>query len=198
MASFKGLNGAPAWSPDGLNLALALSKDGNTEIYIRTLKSGKMRRLTYHKAIDTEPAWTPNGEEIIFTSDRGGHNRPQLYAIPSAGGKTKRIRISPRGTYNSHPTISPDGKLLAMVHGENGKYHIGLIDMDDGILQVMTQTWLDESPTFSPNGNMIIYATHDKNQGILSVVSVDGKAKNRLMFKNGEVREPAWAPYYSN
>jgi len=187
----KGLNGAPAWSPDGKSLAVSLSKDGNPEIYVIDLRSKKLRRLTRHWAIDTEPTWTPDGRTIIFTSDRGG--RPQLYQVSSMGGKAKRLTFE--GKYNAKATVSQDGKKLAMIHRVDGKYQVAVMDLDSGNLRVLTDGTLDESPSFAPNGSMIIYATSSGNRGILKAVSVDGGIHQRLTVPEGDVREPAWSPF---
>ncbi len=191
VAAHKGLNGAPAWSPDGKSLALTLSKDGNPEIYVIDLASKKSRRLTRHWAIDTEATWTPDGKTILFTSDRGG--RPQIYQVPSRGGKASRLTFE--GKYNAKASVSRDGKKVTMVHRENGKYRVAVMDLETGNLRVLTDGALDESPSFAPNGSMIIYATSVGRRGILKAVSVDGSIHQRLTVPEGDVREPAWSPF---
>jgi len=191
LASFPGLNGAPAWSPDGTRLALTLSKDGNPEIYVMNLASKILERLTSNPAIDTEAAWSPDGQRIVFTSDRGG--KPQLYVMPAGGGNAQRITFE--GDYNARGRYSPDGKLLAMVHGARGQYRIALLDLETRALRVLTDRTLDESPSFAPNGAMIIYATHDGKKGVLAAVSVDGRVQQRLLLQEGDVREAAWSPF---
>ncbi len=190
VASFQGINGAPAWSPDGRRLALALSKDGNPEIYLLEVESGALRRLTNHWAIDTEPVWTPDGKALLFTSDRGG--APQIYRLPvSVAGEPQRVTFE--GGYNASPDLSPDGRLLTMVHRTEGRYTIAVMDLESGLVRSLTDGPLDESPTFSPNGAMILYSSSAGSQA-LATVSVHGRARQPLQSVGDEVREPAWSP----
>lgn len=191
VAAFKGINSAPSWSPDGKKLALTLSKAGNPEIYILELASGKLSRVTHNsQAIDTEAVWMPNGRELLFTSDRGG--KPQIYRVSVDGGRAKRITFE--GAYNTSADISPDGKMMTMVHSFNGHFYIAVQDLESGTVQVLTKTKRDESPSFAPNGRMILYATKQKGKGELAAVSVDGRISQRLGESKSDVREPAWSP----
>ncbi|TNE81870.1 MAG: Tol-Pal system protein TolB [Gammaproteobacteria bacterium] len=190
LTNFRGLNGAPSWSPDGRKLALVLSKDGNPEIYTFDLATKKFTRVTRHFAIDTEPNWTPDGKSLIFTSDRGG--TPQIYKLAIASGQVERLTFA--GSYNARPRLAPDGRTLVMVHRENGSFHIASQDLVTGDLRVLTQTYLDESPTVAPNGAMLLYATKQGNKGVLAAVSLDAGVKFLLPARFGDVREPAWSP----
>ncbi len=189
----KGINGAPAWSPDGKQLALTLSyvDQGNPEIFVLNLATHALRRITYNSAIDTEPTWSPDGKSLVFTSDRSGG--PQLYQVDASGGRPKRLTFD--GSYNARAAFSPDGKLLAMVHGEGKVFKIAVLDLKTGLFRVLTDGREDESPTFAPNGSMILYATVYKQRGVLAAVSVDGRVRQRLQLRDGEVREPAWGPF---
>ena len=186
----RGLYGAPSWSPDGKRLAFTITYNGNAEVYVIDLTGKNLRQLTHHWAIDTEPVWMPDGESIIFTSDRGG--RPQLYQIPVIGGRVKRITFE--GRENARATISPDGQYVAMAHKNNGD-HIAIMELKTGHLQVLpTEGKFAESPSFAPNGSMIIYATTMWNKALLAAVSVDGRITQRLSSGKDDVRDPSWSP----
>lgn len=190
VASHSGINSAPTWSPDGEKLALTLSKDGNPEIYILHLDNNLLQRVTNNGAIDTEATWAPDGKSLYFTSDRGGS--PQIYQTGINGDSVKRVTYE--GSYNARPALSPDGKKLAMVRGGSG-YQIAVKDLESGRNQVLTDGNLDESPSFAPNGSMIIYATTVGENGVLAAVSVDGQVSQRLEATRGDVREPDWGPF---
>lgn len=190
VAEFPGINGAPAWSPDGTRLALTLSKDGSPDIYVLNLSSNALTKLTRSYAIDTEPSWSPDGSHIAFTSDRGG--KPQIYIVPSQGGSEKRLTFS--GDYNARASFSPDGKNITMVHANGGDYRIAVMDMATRTINVLTSGPTDESPSFAPNGDMILYASQRGSGGFLAAVSVDGKMQQKLVFDSNAVREPAWSP----
>lgn len=197
IAAHPGINGAPAWSKDGKMMALTLSKDGNPEVYVFDLRSQRLQRLTRHRAIDTEPAFSPDGRWVYFTSDRGG--RPQIYKVDLNGGRPSRVSFD--GKYNARPSVSSDGRFLAMVHSEGkrsdgGKgFTIAVMDLDNGALQVLSDGPLDETPSFSPNGAMVLYATQRGGRSFLSAVSVDGRVKQSLRVSSADVREPAWSPF---
>jgi TolB protein len=186
-----GINGAPAFSPDGRRMALTLSRrDGNVDVYLLTLANQQLARLTDSPAIDTEPAWSPDGSQIYFTSDRGGS--PQIYRVPAAGGGVERVTFE--GTYNARPRVAADGTSLAMVTLDRDQYRIAVLDLARRATRVLTSGRQDESPAFAPNGAMLIYATRDGGRGVLATVSVDGSVQQRLAGGEGDIREPAWSP----
>ena len=192
--NFRGSNSAPAWSPDGQRLAVALSRDGGTQLFLVGADGSNARRLTSSGGIDTEPVFSPDGQWIYFTSDRGGS--PQIYRVPATGGDAQRVTFS--GEYNVSPRVSPDGKTLAYVARSGGRYQVAAMDLATRQAQVLTEGNRDESPSFAPNGKMILYATEAGGRGVLAATSSDGRVKQRLSMQAADVREPAWGPYPAN
>jgi TolB protein len=191
LAEFTGINSAPAWSPDGTRLALTLSRDGNAEIYVMLLNSRALKRLTFDPAIDTEPSWSPDGRDIIFTSDRAGS--PQIYRMNASGGSAERLTFD--GDYNARASYAAYGKSITFVSRSQGAFRIAVMRLDNKTQQVLTDTSLDESPSFAPNGRMILYATEVRGRGVLASVSADGRVRQLFKFEEGDIREPAWSPY---
>jgi TolB protein len=188
-----GINGAPAWSPDGQRLALTLGgSNGNLDIYLLTLAGQTLTRLTDDAAIDTEPNWAPDGKTIFFTSDRAGG--PQIYRIGlQPGERPKRVTFG--SSYNARPRVSPDGSQLAVVTQESGGFRIAVQDLTNNSVRTLSKGGLDESPSFAPNGAVLIYAGRERGQGTLATVSIDGLVTQRLKSDQGEVREPVWGPF---
>ena len=191
VANFRGSNSAPAWSPDGRTLAVVLSRAGGSQLFLMDADGSNVRRLTSSSAIDTEPYYSRDGSTIYFTSDRGGS--PQIYSIPVTGGTPQRITF--QGNYNVTPRVSPDGKSLVFVHRDDGRFQVAIMDLATKQIQVLTDTDRDESPSFAPNGRMILYATVVGGRGVLAAVSSDGRVRQRLSVQAGDVREPAWGPF---
>lgn len=191
LTSFKGLNGAPSFSPDGKSMLFTASMNGNPEIYQMDLSTRQVKRMTNDSGIDTEARYTPDGKAFIFTSDRGGS--PQIYRYDFGNGSVKRLTF--KGSFNARGTLSADGKKIALVHRPSGSnYKVAIQDINTGIVNILTPTSLDESPSFSPNGQMVVYATREGNRGLLSIMSTDDRFRMNLPSEQGEVREPAWAP----
>jgi TolB protein len=187
-----GINGAPSFSPDGRELALTLGGiDGNLDIHVLDLSTRQTRRLTTHRAIDTEGSWSPDGRHIYFTSDRSGG--PQVYRVPAAGGTPERVTFE--GSYNARPRLSPDGKRLAVVHLDRGNYRIAVMDVRSKEILVVSAGQQDESPSFAPNSDTLIYATRQARNGVLETVTADGLIRQRVSSGQGDVREPVWSPF---
>ena len=193
VAAFKGSNSAPAWSPDGKTLAVSLTLNGLSQLYlIDAVEGSSPRRLTSSSGIDTEPAFSPDGRTLYFTSDRGGS--PQIYRMPVSGGEPVRVTFS--AGYNVSPRVSPDGRWLAFLTRRDGRYLVAVKDLvANGAETPLSEGSQDESPSFAPNSRWVLYANQQAGRTTLMATSVEGRVRQRLSSLGGDVREPAWGPY---
>lgn len=193
VASFKGSNSAPAWSPDGKKLAVVLTGQGGSQIFLINADGSGLQRLSKSSGIDTEPNFSPDGRFIIFTSDRGGS--PQIYRMPITSTESSNAeRLTFEGSYNVSPDFSQDGKSFTFIHRNNSQFNVAVQEIGSRQMQILTNSKFDESPSFAPNGKMILYATEVNGHGILSAVSRDGQTRQHLSVQTGDIREPAWGP----
>ena len=183
---------SPSWSPDGKFLSLTLYQDGNAEIYILNLSNKNLTRLTNHYSIDTESSWSPRDSKIIFTSGRSGS--PQLYELDLKKFNAKPKRISFDGNYNAKASYLPNNEGIIFVHRSNTNFQIALRYFNENFIRVLTEAKMDESPSISPNGNVIVYAITDDDKGLLAGVTLSG-ARFRLPTTEGAVREPSWSGF---
>ncbi|MFN7861922.1 MAG: Tol-Pal system beta propeller repeat protein TolB, partial [Curvibacter sp.] len=193
VANFRGSNSAPAWAPDGRSLAVTLSRDGGSQLYLLdvTTPGAEPRRLTQSSSIDTEPTFSPDGRHIYFVSDRGGS--PQIYRMTVAGGNAERVTFT--GSYNISPALSPDGRWLAYISRVNGFFKLHVMELASGAVTALTDTTADENPSFAPNSRLLLYATKQQDREALMTTTLDGKIKARLAGQGGDIREPDWGPF---
>ena len=143
-------------------MSALLSKSGNPDIHIYDFKQSRWIQLTNHFGIDTEPDWSPDSNKLIFTSNRSGS--PQIYELNAKTKKVKRLTFE--GSYNARARYLPNGKEIVFVHRRNGIFHIAIQNIKTGKIKILTDTTLDESPTVSPNGNVVNYATKDGDKDV--------------------------------
>lgn len=192
ISDYPGINGAPAWSPDDKTLALALSKNSATpKIYLMDLANKDLRQVTFGSSIDTEPTWSKGGRSLLFTSDRGGG--PQVYQIDLRSKRIQRLTFD--GSYNARASFSPDGKMIVVLNREQGRYNIAVQDLDDDTLFSITHSGFDASPSFAPNGQMVLFESRPGEHGLLGMASIDGRINCRLPTPEGDVQDPVWSPF---
>ena len=193
LASYGGLNTGAAISPDGKDLALILSKDGNPELYIKNLRSGKLTRLTNSpRAAEASPDWSPDGSQLVYASDQSGTGRPQLYIISREGGTPKRI--SSRGTENVAPDWGPNG-LIACASRLGGQYVIAIIQPSNGQMVYLTSDGADyEDPSWAPDGRHIVAARSVNHQSALYLLDTVSDRPVALLQGSGSWYSPACSP----
>lgn len=187
-----GMTFAPRFSPDGTKVAMSINEGANTDIYLMDIASGEKTRLTFGSAIDTAPSFSPDGTKIAFESDRGG--KQQIYIMSVNGGPAERITFG-TGSYGT-PVWSPRGDLIAFTNISAGRFHVGVIGVDGGNERLLTASFLDEGPTWSPNGRVLMFFRESAGaDGAPALYSVDVTGRNlKKVPTPGFGSDPAWSP----
>ncbi|MBI1774761.1 MAG: Tol-Pal system protein TolB [Proteobacteria bacterium] len=196
VGNFPGMTFAPRFSPDGQKVVFSLSKDGKSEIYAMDLRTRQVTRLTNGSSIDTSPSYSPDGQRITFNSDRGGN--PYLYTMNADGGNVQRISFG-EGLYYT-PVWSPRGDLIAFTKQRAGVFAIGVMRPDGKGERILSESYLDEGPTWAPNGRVLMFFRQQKSDpqgrgGSVRLHSVDLTGFNqREVITPLDASDPAWSP----
>ncbi len=196
LGEFHGMTYAPRFSPDGERVIFSMARDGNSEVYVMDLRTRVTTRLTNHPAIDTSASFAPEARKIVFNSDRGG--RRQLYVMEADGRNVQRISFG-EGHYTT-PVWSPRGDLIAFTKQRKGRFHVGVMRPDGSGERLLTESFLDEAPTWSPNGRVLLFFRQFPGDvtgkgGKTRLWSVDLTGKNlREIITPIDASDPAWSP----
>jgi len=196
LGDFEGMTFAPRFSPDGHKVVMSMVQNGNSDIYIMDLRTREVRQLTSHPDIDTAPSFAPDGRHIVFESDRSGTQ--QLYVMRDDGMDVKRISFG-RGRYKT-PVWSPRGDLIAFTHSRGRRYSIGVMRPDGSRERFLTESFLDEGPTWSPNGRVLMFFRqvpfNERGEGgSYSIWTIDLTGRNeRRIETESDASDPAWSP----
>jgi TolB protein len=195
LGSFEGMSFAPRFAGDGNTMVMSIAKNGSTNIYRMNLRSRQMMRITDCNCIDTSPSFSPDGKNIVFNSDRGGSQ--QLYTMTADGGNVTRISFGD-GKYGT-PVWSPRGDLVAFTKMSGGRFYIGVMRPDGSGERLLTESWLDEGPSWSPNGRVIVFhrqmASSGGKAGSVRLYTVDLTGDNlREVLTPMDASDPAWSP----
>ncbi|NBV54497.1 MAG: Tol-Pal system protein TolB, partial [Proteobacteria bacterium] len=193
IGDFEGLNSTPRFNAKGTKVAMTLTQghEGNPEIYEMDMGSRTLKRLTYHRGIDTSPSYSPEGDKIVFNSDRGG--QPALYTMNTDGSNVTRLTYGD-GRYYA-PAWSPRGDLIAFVKELRGVFHIGVIDPQGGEERLLTDSYMDDSPTWAPNGRVLVFSRQKSRSDISRLYTIDLTGYNlRELPTPTNATDPAWSP----
>ena len=183
---------SPRFSRDGTQVIYSLINGGNTDIFRTDLATGQHTQLTNAPSIETAPSFSPDGSQIVFESDRSGTQ--QVYIMSANGGEPQRISFG-EGRYSS-PVWSQRGDLIAFTKQNAGRFFIGVMRTDGSEERLLTSSFLDESPTWAPNGRVLMFTRETQGaDGASAIWSVDISGRNlRQVPTGGMASDASWGP----
>jgi len=193
LASYPGVEGPPALSPDGSLVAFSWSGDSEavaTDIYVKAVESEALRRLTATPDSETSPAWSPDGHSIAFVRNQHG-----VFIMSQLGGAERQISAS--GTQVAWAGDSRS-VLIRDRDGDTGPFGIYRVFLETLERRRLTQApigagdWRFEA---SPDGNTLAFIRYEK-VGIadLHLVPMEGGEPRRLTNWNGIIDGLSWTP----
>ena len=190
VGKFTGMVFSPRFSPDGAKIAFTVEKNGNSDVYWMDLRTRDVKRLTADPSIDTSPSFSPNGAQVVFNSDRGGS--PQIYVMNVDGSGVRRISFG-EGRYNT-PVWSPQGDFIAFTKQTGSTFHIGVMRPDGSDERILTTSYLDEGPTWAPNGRVLMFERENSGgESHLWMVDVTGRILRAVPYPTS-ASDPSWSP----
>jgi TolB protein len=194
VGNFPGMTFAPRFSPDGQRVILSLSDGPSSNLYTMDLKSRATTRLTDGGSIDTSPSYSPDGQQIAFESDRGGTQ--QIYVMSAGGGDARRISFGD-GRYST-PAWSPRGDLIAFTRQKEGLFGIGVMKPDGSGERIITEGYLNEGPTFAPNGLFVMFFRDPGGESGPKIYMADIFGHGEFPVPTpGYASDPSWGPLTS-
>jgi TolB protein len=188
-ARYGGSNMSPAASPDGSKVAMILSKDGWTDLYVCNSDGTDLRRLTRSPQDESSPCWSPDGQWICYASK--DKERRSLSKISVSGGQPQRIPTNLVGN-PTEPDWSPDGKWIAFT-SQSRDFSICVVPATGGDVTVLVA---GEDPSWAPNSRTLIFARrHGGGQYVLSLLDAPTKQVKDVPRTSGSSSQsqPSWA-----
>ena len=188
-ASYAGSNISPAASPDGNRVAMILSKDGWTDLYVSDADGSNLKRLTRSRQDESSPCWSPDGQWICFAAKE--RERRALCKIPASGGALQTISTS--GMPNpTEPDWSPDGQWIAFTTQYRSGFQICVVPAGGGTAISLVE---GADPSWAPNSRTLAFNRRRGNQYAVSLLDVPTKQYKDVSRISGisSQSQPSWA-----
>jgi len=169
--SFKGTNAGAQYSPDGRQVAMVLSGEGEPEIYVSNAYGRGVSRRTHLDTVKSSPCWSPDGSSLIFAMEPG----PQLYVMEASGGSPRRVSLETGSRYCAEPSWSrtnPDKVAFTMGVGRN--FQIGVLQVSSGHGEQVSRAPFDGvEPSWLPDGRHLVYTARTASTSRVCILDTE-------------------------
>jgi Tol biopolymer transport system component len=191
------LDGSPAWSSSGSQIAYTFIEKRGNEEDIMTMKSDTSDKtnLTINPtARDTDPAWSPDDSRIAFVSYRDGN--AEVYVTKVDGSAPINLTNNPADDWD--PTWSPDGSMIAFTSDRDGNPEIYVMNSSDGknLRRLTENETIDEQPTWwqDATSDRIAFVSYRDGNAEIYLMDSDGSHPVNLTNNLAEDKHPTWSP----
>jgi TolB protein len=182
---------APAWSPDGTQVAFVAERDGDRDLFLAHPDGTGVRAVSTTPRAEADPAWAPNGRALAYAADN------RLIVVRLADGLRRRLVTA--GVTIGNPTWSPDASTIAYsVARADGTAHLYVIAASGGRPKPLTSGGVtDTDPAWSPGGRYVAFVRRDEAVSPfarLHVIGPNGTGLRSLLDDSEPHADPAWSP----
>jgi TolB protein len=182
---------APRWSPDGQKIAFTSLRDGNPDLYIHDLATGRTRKILDYDGLNLAGSWSPDGRRLLITLSKDGNE--EIYALDLSSYQLRRLTVS--GSIDVSPAWSADGRKIAFVSNRGGSPQIYIMDADGGSVRRLTYEGnYNTSPSWSPRGKRIAFEGMTGGRFQIFTIDEDGTNLTQLTFDRSDCVSPSWSP----
>lgn len=191
IANFTGSNSSPAFNPSGFEVAVTLTKDDGSHVYLVNNRPFNAKstatNLINFGTIDTEASFDSK-ENIVFTSNHDGG--PQIFMTNMQGATPIRLTMN-LGKYNTTARFSHDSSKITFINRNSGTLRTYVLDLATrSAYPVSPNTSLDISPSFAPNDKLILLSSDNQ----MYIANTTGTTETRLnQINSGAIIDQRWA-----
>lgn len=181
---------SPTWSPDGRQMAFVAFENGQSAIYLQTIATGVVRKLTDYRGINGAPAFSPDGRQLAMTLSHEGN--PEIYIMDLDSQNMRRLTRDP--SIDTEPSFSPDGQHLLFTSDRAGRPQIYRVAASGGEPQRLTfEGKSNARASYSPDGKHISLV-HQTDNGF-QIAVMDTETRDVRVLSDGPLDEsPSFAP----
>ena len=183
--------GLPPPEPETFMIVLALTRAGNTDLYLADAGGNLQRRLTTNPAPETQPCFSPDAHQILFVSERSGTRN--LWSLKADGTGLRALTEDNSANYS--PSAAPDGRSVAFVSERSGKPELWSVDLRTGAAASLGQTsGHDLTPAWSPTGEALAFVSDQGGAEKLYLWSPLTREAQKLLANTIPEQHPIWSP----
>ncbi len=180
----------PRFSPNGDLLTYMNFADGNPQVYLLQLSTGRQQRLASVGAMTFAPRFSPDGGTVAFSVEQGGATN--IYSISTSGGQPTQLTSG--AAIDTGPSYSSDGGRIVFESDRGGSPQIYMMGSSGGNAQRISYGQGSYStPVWSPKGDLIAFTRQSGGQFHIGIMSPDGSGE-RLLYSGYHAEGPTWAP----
>ncbi|WP_224703469.1 Tol-Pal system beta propeller repeat protein TolB [Devosia aquimaris] len=180
----------PRFSPNGDLVTYMNFADGNPQVYLLQLSSGRQQRLANVGAMTFAPRFSPDGGTVAFSVEQSGATN--IYVTSVGGGQPTQLTSG--AAIDTGPSYSPDGSRIAFESDRGGSPQIYIMSSGGGNAQrISFGQGSYSTPVWSPKGDLIAFTRQSGGQFNIGIMAPDGSGE-RMLYTSFHAEGPTWAP----